>query len=201
MNLFTVADIIGLGSFAISGFLVGVRKGFDILGILIASFLTALGGGIIRDVVVDTTPFAFRENYPFLAVITALALGMALRIHKRAKIEQTTLFVISDSIGLVAFSITGALIGIEHHLNFFGVVFLSFITAIGGGIIRDTLVNDVPFVLVSEFYGTIAILAASALYLAHLLDALNPVVILIVGLASLALRLMAYFRKWHLPKL
>lgn len=201
MEYFWVADIIGICAFAISGFLVAVRRGLDVLGVAIAAFSTALGGGIIRDVIVDKIPFAFIHSYPFFSVLIAIFLAIVLKIHKKEMVERRVLFVVMDSIGLIAFSVTGALIGVEFGLNLFGVLLLSFITAVGGGILRDVLINEIPFVLVNQFYGSVALLNALLIYSLFKLNMLEPLYILICSIFALTLRLIAYFRDWHLPKI
>ena len=107
----------------------------------------------------------------------------------------------SDTIGLVAFSITGALLAINADYNFFGVVILSFITAVGGGVTRDIMINQVPTVLISDFYGSIAVIVALILGVLQYLGATNEFSIIATALFSITLRLVAYQKKWHLPKL
>ncbi len=201
MSYFWIVDILGIFAFSISGFLVGVRKRLDILGISIAAFATALGGGILRDAIVDKIPFAFVENYPFIVVFCSILLAYFFKIHKRDSFERRKLFVVIDSIGLIAFSVTGALVAIELELNIFGVLLLSFITAVGGGILRDVMINEVPFVLTSQFYGIIALLNGGTLFVLHILEVLNPLTIVISSTLALTIRLLAYFRDWHLPKI
>ena len=132
MNYFFVADVIGIASFALSGMLTGVRHRLDILGIAIVATLTALGGGILRDALIGEMPFAFSEYYPSLTVLTVLILAIVLKLYRREEIERRFLFIVSDTLGLVAFSITGALVGIGQDLNIFGVIILGFLTAVGG---------------------------------------------------------------------
>jgi len=201
MSLFIFADIIGIIAFAISGFLVGVRHRLDLLGTLIAAALTALGGGIIRDAVMGRPPFAFSEYYPAVVGLLTITLAFALRLYKRDSLERKWLFVISDTIGLVAFSITGALLAIEAGYNFFGVMMLSFITAVGGGMIRDVMINQVPAVLVTDFYGSIALIVSTSLLILNQLGWMNELSILLVSLFCIALRLLAYRNDWHLPKI
>jgi len=200
MDLFFVADIIGIIAFALSGYLVGVRNELDLLGILIASFLTALGGGIVRDVILDTTPFTFREYYPATTVLIVIALSSLFKVYKKEDVERKFIFVISDTIGLVAFSITGALLALEANFNIFGVVILSFLTAVGGGVTRDILINKVPAVLVTDFYGSIALLAALLLFCCNAFDFLNELSITLIAFLVISLRLFAYFKGWRLPK-
>ena len=201
MSLFLVADIIGIIAFAVSGFLAGVRHKLDILGIIIVASLTALGGGIIRDMMLGRTPFAFSEYYPALTVIAAVTLALMFKLYHRQEIERKWLFIISDTVGLVAFSITGALLGIEAGFNFFGIIIVSFLTAIGGGVTRDTLINQVPGVLTHDFYGTIALIVALLLIGFNALGMMNDIVITGIAVFAVALRLIAYKRKWSLPKL
>jgi len=200
MDLFFISDIIGIIAFALSGYLVAVRNKLDLLGILISSFLTALGGGIVRDVTLNSTPFTFREFYPATTVLIVLTLAFIFQIYKKEDVERKLFFVISDSIGLVAFSITGALLALEADFNIYGVVILSFLTAVGGGLTRDILINKVPDVLISDFYGSIALLVALLLFCCHRLDFLNEISIAGVAALAITLRLVAYFKGWRLPK-
>ena len=200
MDLFFVADIIGIIAFALSGYLVGIRNELDLLGILIASFLTALGGGILRDVILNSTPFTFREYYPATTVLIVIALAFVFKLYKKEDMERKFIFVISDTIGLVAFSITGALLALEANFNIFGVVILSFLTAVGGGLTRDTLINKVPAVLVTDFYGSIALLVALLLFCCNSFGYLNELSISVIAILAIAVRLFAYFKGWRLPK-
>ena len=194
-------DVLGIIAFAISGFLVGARNNLDILGVVIAASLTALGGGIVRDTILSVTPFAFKTLYPATALFAVIFLAFLFRIHRFDSIEKRWMFVISDTIGLVAFSITGALLALHVGYNFFGVIILSFITAMGGGVIRDILINQVPAVLISDFYGSISVIVSILLLLLHVSSFLNQTTIILVAIFSIALRLVAYKYKWELPKI
>lgn len=197
--MFEIAEYIGIIAFAISGFFVAVRSKLDFLGVLISVFLTALGGGIIRDIVVDKTPYTFTHNTPALIIITVMVLLILFKFHKRDSIENRPLFIISDSIGLISFSITGALIAIEQELNLTGVLALSFVTAVGGGIIRDIIINEIPFVFKTGFYGTIALLIGMSLYMLNVLDMMHFYPIAIIFVLGVALRVVAYYKKWSIP--
>ncbi len=201
MTALQIADIIGIISFALSGFLIAVHFKLDILGIFISSFLTALGGGIIRDVIANKTPFIFNNNLPIILVFTTLLLAFIFNLHKKTDLEGKTWFIISDAVGLVSFAITGALVGINVNFNFLGVLMLAFITAVGGGTIRDILINKVPSILVSEFYGTVAIIVGLFTYFLNLFKEVNILNLTILFIFGVTLRLLAYYKKWHLPKL
>lgn len=200
-EFFIYADIIGIIAFSISGFLIAIKNDLDILGILIASALTALGGGIIRDAILSSTPFAFSSLYPAMTLLSTIVIAYLFKLYKKPSIERKWMFVISDTIGLVAFSITGAILAINAEYNFFGIVILSFITAVGGGVTRDIMINQVPTVLISDFYGSIAVIVALLLALLELFNSLNAINISIVAMLSIILRLIAFKREWHLPKL
>jgi len=197
--MFEIAEYIGIIAFAISGFFVAVRNRLDFLGTLISVFLTALGGGLIRDIAVDKTPYTFIHNIPALIIFIVMMLLILFKFHKRDSIENKPLFILSDSIGLISFSITGALIAIEAKLNLTGVLALAFVTAVGGGIIRDVIINEVPFVLKTGFYGTIALLIGLTLYVLNLYDLISFYTMSIVFIGGIVLRMVAYYKKWAIP--
>ena len=197
--MFELTEYIGIIAFSMSGFFVAVRNRLDLLGILIATFLTALGGGILRDIAVDKTPFTFLHNYPALIVISVLALLILFKFHKRNSIENKPLFMLSDSIGLVSFSISGALIAIEQDFNLTGVVTMAFITAVGGGIARDVIINEVPFVLKTGFYGTISLLIGLTLYVLDSSNLISFISISFLFLTALTLRIIAHYKEWSIP--
>ncbi|RXJ77642.1 hypothetical protein CRV03_05270 [Arcobacter sp. F155] len=201
MTPLEIADIIGIISFALSGFLIAVHYKLDILGVFISAFLTALGGGMIRDVIANKTPYVLSDNLPIILVSSTLLLSFIFKLHKTTDLEGKTWFIISDAIGLVSFAITGALIGIKADFNFLGVLMLAFLTAVGGGTIRDILINKVPSILVSEFYGTVAIIVGLITYFLHLGGISSIITLTITFIFGVTLRLLAYYKKWSLPKL
>ena len=197
--MFEVTEYIGIIAFAISGFFVGARNKLDFLGVLISVFLTALGGGIIRDILVDKTPYTFTYTAPALTIIIVMSLLILFKFHRKESIENQTWFILSDSIGLISCSITGALIAIENNLNITGILALSFITAVGGGIIRDIIINEIPFVLKTGFYGTVSLLVGLALYALNLIDLISYPTLVIIFIGGVSLRLLAYYKHWSIP--
>lgn len=200
MTALQLADFIGIICFALSGFLIAVHYKLDILGVFISAFLTALGGGMIRDVLANKTPYVFTDTIPVILVIATVFLSLIFKLHKIDDLEGKTAFIVSDAIGLVSFAITGSLVAIDNEFNFLGVLILAFITAVGGGTIRDTLINRVPSVLVSEFYATVAIIVGLITYVLHIFDYVNIINLTIVFIFGVALRLLAYYKNWQLPK-
>lgn len=200
MEILYFIDIIGIISFAISGFLISIKHNLDMLGIFLMAFLTALGGGIIRDTIAGRIPYSFVDSILPMTVLITVILSIILKLHQKENLERKELFIMSDSLGLISFSISGALVAIDANANYFGVIILAFTTAVGGGIIRDTLINHVPMVLTKDFYGTVAIIVATVLYILNSFDLLNNILILCVFGFGLVLRILAYKYKWKLPK-
>lgn len=196
-----IAEVIGILAFALSGFLVAVRDRLDLLGIFISAFLTALGGGILRDTIANRVPFTFSHLLPTLLVIAVLLMSIVLQLHRKTDLEKKSYFIISDSIGLVAFSISGAMIGLIVEFNVFGVVMLGLATAVGGGVMRDILLNKVPVLLTSELYGSVAIIVSVVVFVVDRFEAISYLSIMSIFISGLALRLLAYYKRWHLPKI
>ena len=197
--MFELAEYIGIIAFAMSGFFVAVRTKLDFLGVLISVFLTAFGGGILRDIIVDKTPYTFTHNMPGIMVFIIMILLILFRFHKKQSIENRPFFILSDSIGLVSFSITGALVALENDLNLTGVLALSFITAVGGGITRDIIINEVPFVFKTGFYGTVALLVGVLMYMLDVFSVMTFYPIAVVFIFAVTVRVVAYYKKWSIP--
>lgn len=195
------ASLIGSIAFALSGFLVGRRNNLDWMGLFILSFLTANGGGILRDMLADRPPVILLSNEPFIVAFSVTCIGGLLKLHHNTSIESRWFFIFCDAVGLVAFAITGALVALEINAPFFGLVTLAFLTAAGGAILRDVLVNNVPEVLHSGFYGSVAIMVAVAVYLLDSGGVMTRLGLLAIFLGGLLLRLLAYRYRWKLPKL
>jgi len=201
LTIIEVAEIIGILSFSLSGFFIAVSSKLDILGVFIASFLTALGGGVIRDVLVGRELYAFSNNLASILVISVVITAILFKLQRFSNMEKSPYFMVADTLGLVSFAISGALIGVEAEFNFFGVILLSLITAVGGGVLRDMLINKIPMILVSEFYGTVAIFVGVLIYALGLIEMLNFLTIMNVFFVGVALRFIAFYKDWHLPKI
>ena len=194
-----LVDIIGIIAFSISGFLVGVKHQLDILGITILTFLTALGGGIIRDIIVHRSTYVFYNYYPVITVIFVILIAIMLKLQKHTRIETSTIFLVTDTIGLISFSTSGALLGVYSNFNFFGVIILSFITAVGGGIIRDIIVNVVPSVLKDDFYGSISILISISIIVLNYYNNIDIFSITLLFIIFFILRFIVIYNNIRLP--
>lgn len=201
MTLFEISDIIGIAAFSLSGYMVALRKQLDILGVFLIAFVTALGGGIIRDVLVGNDIYALKNSMPVLVVLIVVMLALLFKLNNSADIEKKKFFIVSDSIGLTAFAISGTLLAIRAEFSIFGIILIAMITSVGGGIIRDVLVNKIPFVLTQDFYATIAIIVALEIILLNEINLVNEFTLILIFLIGLMLRLIAYYKKWRLPML
>ncbi|MCD6034710.1 MAG: hypothetical protein K0R63_451 [Rickettsiales bacterium] len=195
-----LASLMGSIAFALSGFLAGLRKNLDWMGLFILAFLTANGGGVLRDVLTDRTPVILMSGQPFLIALAVTCVGSLFKFQRNTPIENRWLFIICDAIGLVAFAITGSLVAVDIHAPFFGFITLAFLTATGGAILRDILVNNIPEVLHGGFYGSVATLVAMAIYLLNMEEILTPIGVLSVFVGGLIIRLTAHHYRWKLPK-
>jgi uncharacterized membrane protein YeiH len=195
----TVLDLIGTAVFAVSGGFKAVKHELDILGVVVLSVLTGVGGGIVRDLLLGKTPpLAFTDEKYLLLCI---AMGIVV-IFLAARIARVWSVVkILDAIGLGTFAVIGASQGIGAGLGVVGVIFVGVITACGGGIIRDMMVMEVPAVISRDFYATAAAVGALTLWLGHLwgLDKTWWFPLIAIVLTT-GLRLVAMMKKFSLPR-
>ncbi|GAA4863941.1 trimeric intracellular cation channel family protein [Saccharopolyspora rosea] len=191
-----VLDLIGIFAFALSGALLAVRKRFDAVGIAVLAEVTALGGGVFRDLVIGAVPpVAFTDMQYFLTPFAAAAL--AFFWHPRlARIRRFVLLF--DAVGLGVFCVAGTIKALNHGLHPLPAIALGAATAIGGGALRDVLAGDVPALLhpESEIYAVPALVGSSLVALLAVLHDLTP---LTAALAALAVRLLALRYGWRAP--
>jgi uncharacterized membrane protein YeiH len=145
MTLVRVLDLVGIGVFAVSGALAAGRKRLDLLGVFVLAAVTAIGGGTIRDLLLDRHPMFWLTDATYLGVIvTAVAVTFAYVRWRRPPLAS---LLIADALGLALFSIAGAQIAEDAGLPPAAVVVLGTVTGVGGGVIRDVLSAEIPFVL------------------------------------------------------
>ena len=136
-------ELVGLFVFAISGAMLGVRKGFEVVGVTSLALVTALGGGVLRDLVLgDQPPIAFRDVWYFVVPLAAACVVFLAHGTIDRHLHRSVL--VFDAIGLGLFSVTGAVKAVAFDTTAVGAVTLAVVSATGGGIIRDVLANDPP---------------------------------------------------------
>ncbi|MDD5549481.1 MAG: TRIC cation channel family protein, partial [Sulfurovaceae bacterium] len=123
-----------------------------------------------------------------------------LGLHRK-NIDKNIIFVVTDSIGLVSFAIAGALMGLKADFTIFGVMLIALITAVGGGVMRDILLNQVPLLLKSDFYGSVALLIGLVIYILNYFQILNSLSLSILFVLGFTIRMVAFKFDWHLPKI
>lgn len=196
----TLVDWVGLFAFGLAGALKGSDADLDLFGVVVLGFLTAFGGGAVRDTLVGRTPVTFLRTPDVVVALAGVVVAVAL-FRGRQHLTRTPLFRTADALGLAAFAASGAAIGWEAGVSPFGVVVLATLTGVGGGSIGDLLLTRVPVVLREEFYATPAAVGGATYWLVRATVAGPPVPALVAVLVVLALRLVAVRREWQLPTL
>lgn len=194
MNFFDVLDLLGTIAFATSGALVAMSKKFDPFGVFIVAFVTALGGGTLRDMLIGRVPVTWmHETYYVYTVLVTVILTIIFR--NSIKYLSKSLFLF-DAIGLGIFTITGTQIGIEAQFSPIISISLGTMTGAFGGVIRDILCNQVPVVFRKEIYATAAIVGATIFLLLNKLGININITYLVTIAIVIAIRLIAV--KFHL---
>lgn len=193
----TILDWIGTFAFALSGALLGVRKHFDLFGVLFLSFVAAVAGGIMRDVLIgDLPPAAITHVHYFLIAVGGGLLTFFWYPTVASRQRQILLF---DAVGLALFAVVGAEKALVHGIHPLMAALLGMLTGIGGGMTRDVLAGETPFVLRSELYAVAALAGAAAVAGGHVVG-IAPIYSTLAGAAvCLFLRLMAIYRNWRAP--
>ncbi|MGK0329845.1 trimeric intracellular cation channel family protein [Polaribacter sp.] len=162
MELIYVLDILGTFAFAISGALVALDKKLDIFGVIIIAFVTAVGGGMLRDILIDAHPINWIGDLNYLYIIFSAVIFTFLFKSKIAYLSKT-LFLF-DTIGIGVFTLLGLQKGLSYDLHPLVSVIMGMISAVFGGVLRDVLTNRVPLIFEKEIYAS-ACLAGGVMYL------------------------------------
>jgi len=195
--LFLVLELAGIFVFALSGGLVAVRKHLDIFGVLVLAGTTGLGGGFLRDVLIDATPPAALADWRYLLVPVAAGLATFYFHPTLGRMERFV--AILDAAGLGLFCVTGALKALDHGLDPVPAALMGMVTGIGGGVARDLLAGRVPVVFSSELYATPALAGASWAVLAHE-QGWTPWLVALPGVTvCFGWRVLAIMRNWRAP--
>lgn len=196
--MFEFLDLLGTMAFAVSGALVAMEKRLDLFGILSLSFVTAIGGGTLRDVVIGISPVSWLTDLTYFFTIIA---GTILAIIFRKKFSFLRMsLLLFDTIGLAIFTLIGIEKGMEVGLHPIICITLGTITACFGGVIRDILGNDIPVIFRKEIYATVCIVGGLVYYALFYLEVSKDVNYLLTSGAIVAIRILAVVKKWSLPQ-
>ena len=194
-----ILETIGVFAFAISGAFLAVRRDFDLVGIVVLAIVTAIGGGVLRDVIIgDTPPAAFTE-WPYFAAPVAAAFMTAL-FHPAVE-RLMRIVLVFDAFGLGFFCVAGTAKALDYGLSPLPAAALGVTTGVGGGLLRDIVARETP-VLVdpnSTLYAIPAVVGALGVAVLWELEVYRPAWGLVLAAGIIAVRLVAMWRGWHAP--
>ena len=197
--MFYLLDIIGTMAFALSGALTAMNKRLDPFGILIIAFVTAVGGGTLRDVLIGRTPVGWMLNLNYVYVIF-IGYILAILFRKRFDKLRKSLFLF-DTVGLGVFTLIGLEKGISIGLHPIICTALGTMTACFGGVIRDILCNEIPVIFRKEIYATICILGGIVFFMLKKGNFPDELIQLVTSLVIIIVRLLVVKFYWSLPTL
>lgn len=200
-----VLELIGAAAFAVSGAMAAIEKKADIFGVLFLAVTTALGGGVIRDVLIGRIPPVMFVSYWYLLISVVAALAVFIDAYLRSekyKLHLDKLDAVNnvfDAIGLAVFTVSGMNAAMPVSDNVILVLFVGMCTGVGGGMLRDVMTNTMPKVLRKRVYAVASLIGGGLYYVMYVLD-INQLLSVGCGmLVIFALRLFATIYKWNLP--
>jgi len=197
MSIFDFLDLLGTAAFAISGALFAIKKRMDTFGVLIIAFVTAVGGGTLRDILIGADRITWMRDLNYSYVILA-AFILAIIFRKKIGYLSKSLFLF-DTIGLGIFTIIGTEIGLQNDFHPIICVALGTITATFGGVIRDTLSNEIPLIFQKEIYATACIFGAVTYLILNRFQIDQDLIHILTTLMVITVRLIAVKFKLKLP--
>ncbi len=199
-SLIYLFDMIGIVACSISGTILAKHKKFDVFGCLLVSIVTAIGGGTVRDVILNRHPLFWMVDMSYLTVITISSLVMQIFFHPNSK-RVNKFLRLSDTIGLSAFTLIGIKVADSMGTNVPVALLLGVITIIVGGIIRDMICNEIPLVLQQEIYITAALTGGTLYFALHNLGVRDWVTDIATMSTIFTLRMLAIRYDWQFPTL
>lgn len=206
---FQIIELAGVALFAASGALLAVQNRMDLFGVLILGVVTALGGGLIRDVLIGQNPpvmFTY-PAYIYLSVVASLSVFVVVRLthkmHRKNQGIQEFLFILSDAMGLGVYAMIGVQAGMDagYMGNMFLCVCMGTITCVGGGVIRDVMCLSIPTVLWDHIYALAATLGSAAYYIGICLGIGETISTLLAVIFTVAARVLSWHYHWSLPRI
>ena len=199
-----VLEIVGTLAFAVSGAFVGVRRDMDVFGVIILGLTTAVGGGVIRDLILGLTP-PRTFQHPIYAMIAVAASVAVFLIARRGFTEKTTgpysvVMLIMDSLGLGAFTVSAIGTALEQGVeyNAFLLVFTGVVTGVGGGVLRDVMAGQTPYIFLKHVYASASLLGAVLCVI--MMPLTGDAWAVALGMtATVVIRLLSAYFRWNLP--
>ncbi|HDL53314.1 MAG TPA: trimeric intracellular cation channel family protein, partial [Proteobacteria bacterium] len=192
MSVLYFLDLLGTAAFAASGALAGVQRKMDLLGVVVLALVTAVGGGTIRDLLLGAVPpFCFKdENYLYLSIVVAL---LIFYFHHSLDFVHRPLLYF-DALGLGTFLVIGTGKALKYNAGFLVAVMMGVMTATAGGVVRDVLSDQVPFILQKEIYATACVFGGILYYILYRLGMNESLTAVISALVVVVIRVIAIHR-------
>ena len=198
MDFVYTLEMLGTAAFAVSGALAASRKGMDIFGFCVLALMPAVGGGTIRDIIIDRVPVFWVSDNRYVAVAIIAALVIFFAPHNKPG-GRRKLLVWADALGLALFAALGTEVCLQHNTGPLVAVMLGVTTAVTGGMIRDVICNEIPLILSREIYATAAFAASLAYVGADKLALAQPIALAIAVVTGVVVRGLAIAFNWSLP--
>ena len=198
MSFVYTLEMLGTAAFAASGALAASRKRMDIFGFCVLALLPAVGGGTIRDVIIDRVPVFWVSDNRYIAVAIIAALVVFFAPHRKAG-GRRKMLIWADALGLALFAALGTEICLQYGTGPLVAVMLGVTTAVTGGMIRDVICNEIPLILSREIYATAAFAASLAYVLADYLGLADSIALSAGVITGLVVRGLAITYNWSLP--
>lgn len=195
--MLTLIYLIAIVAEAMSGALAAGRRNMDIFGVAVIAFVTALGGGTVRDLILGNFPIGWTQHPAYIALVITAGLSTVLMASHMHRLRR--LFLVLDAMGLVAFSLIGCDIALRLGYGLPVVVMAGMITGICGGVLRDVLCNQLPMVFQRELYASVSLVVCCLFLGLRALDVPDALGTTLSFAVGLTLRMLAIWRSWKLP--
>ena len=190
-------EMLGTAAFAVSGALAASRKNMDIFGFCVLALMPAVGGGTVRDVIIDRVPVFWISDNRYIAVAIIAALIVFFTSYRPGARRRILIWM--DAVGLALFAALGTEICLQHDTGPLVAIMLGVTTAVTGGMIRDVICNEIPLILSREIYATAAFVAAVSYVLADGAGLGDPLPLIIAVVAGFTIRALGIIYNWSLP--
>ncbi|WP_435625178.1 trimeric intracellular cation channel family protein [Flagellimonas sp.] len=199
MGLYQLVDILGTIAFAVSGVLVAMDKRLDLFGVLIIAFVTAIGGGTLRDLLIGNTPVTWMRDLTYVSILPATVV-LTIIFSRQLKYLRKSLFLF-DTIGIGLYTMLGIEKGLEANLSPIMCIALGTMTASFGGVLRDILCNEIPVIFRKEIYATVCILGGTLYFILKWTGIPEEYAYISSILAVITLRILAVRFSIRLPNI
>jgi uncharacterized membrane protein YeiH len=196
-TLVLTLDVIGTFVFAISGAAAGVKSRLDVFGVILLAFVAGNAGGMTRDVLIGAVPPAAINNWPYFAA--SLIAGLATFLWHPGVARVQHIVLLFDAAGLATFAVSGTEKALAYNVHPIAAALLGMLTGIGGGMLRDLLVNEIPVVLRAELYAVAALAGAVVVVAGHSLEWPSAPTAVAAAVVCFTMRFIAIRRGWNLP--